>query len=42
MEVTNALAALLIQALKADDFTADHFEYVARVLATAALCVYRR
>ena len=31
MEVTNALAARLIQALKADDFTADRFEYVARV-----------
>jgi len=31
MEVTNALAARLIQALKQDDFTADRFEYVSRV-----------
>jgi len=31
MEVTNALAARLLRALRADDFTVDRFEYVARV-----------
>ena len=31
MEVTNALSARLLKALKDDDFTAERFEYVARV-----------
>jgi len=31
MEVTNALAARLIKALKADHFTVDRFEHAARV-----------